>query len=110
SLHLPRPSPDHPVPSRTRSHSRAPRPHGPAMRKAEVTRSTNETQISVKLDLDGTARSTIATGVPFLDHMLEQVARHGSFDVEASAKGDLHIDGHHTVEDVGITLGQAFAK
>jgi len=80
------------------------------MRKAEVTRSTNETQISVKLDLDGTGRSTIATGVPFLDHMLEQVARHGSFDVEASAKGDLHIDAHHTVEDVGITFGQAFAK
>ena len=80
------------------------------MRKAEVTRNTNETQISVKLDLDGTGQSRIATGVPFLDHMLEQVARHGSFDVEASAKGDLQIDAHHTVEDVGITLGQAFAK
>ena len=80
------------------------------MRKAEVTRNTKETQISVKLDLDGTGKSTIATGVPFLDHMLEQVARHGAFDVEAIAKGDLHIDGHHTVEDVGITLGQAVAK
>src|SRR4026209_2181524 len=80
------------------------------MRKAEVTRNTNETKISVKLDLDGTGTSKIATGVPFLDHMLEQVARHGAFDVEATAKGDLHIDGHHTVEDVGITLGQAFAK
>jgi imidazoleglycerol-phosphate dehydratase len=81
-----------------------------AMRKAEVTRNTSETKISVKLDLDGEGKAKIATGVPFLDHMLEQVARHGAFDVEASANGDLHIDGHHTVEDVGITLGQAFAK
>lgn len=80
------------------------------MRKAEVTRNTNETKISIKLDLDGEGKAKIATGVPFLDHMLEQVARHGAFDVEASANGDLHIDGHHTVEDVGITLGQAFAK
>jgi len=80
------------------------------MRKAEVTRNTNETKISVKLDLDGTGKARIATGVPFLDHMLEQVARHGAFDVEATAQGDLHIDGHHTVEDVGITLGQAFAR
>jgi imidazoleglycerol-phosphate dehydratase len=80
------------------------------MRKAEVTRSTNETKISVKLNLDGEGTAKIATGVPFLDHMLEQVARHGAFDVEATAQGDLHIDGHHTVEDVGITLGQAFAK
>ena len=80
------------------------------MRKAEVTRSTKETRISVKLNLDGAGKAKIATGVPFLDHMLEQVARHGAFDVEATAQGDLHVDGHHTVEDVGITLGQAFAK
>ena len=80
------------------------------MRKAEVTRSTKETRISVKLNLDGAGKAKIATGVPFLDHMLEQVARHGAFDVEASAQGDLHVDGHHTVEDVGIALGQAFAK
>jgi imidazoleglycerol-phosphate dehydratase len=80
------------------------------MRKAEVSRNTNETKVSVKLDLDGTGKARIATGVPFLDHMLEQVARHGAFDIEATAQGDLHIDGHHTVEDVGITLGQAFAK
>ena len=80
------------------------------MRKAEVTRNTKETKIGVKLNLDGKGRSKIVTGVPFLDHMLEQVARHGVFDLEISAKGDLHIDGHHTVEDIGITLGQAFAK
>jgi imidazoleglycerol-phosphate dehydratase len=80
------------------------------MRKAEVSRNTNETRIAVKLDLDGTGQASIATGVPFLDHMLEQVARHGVFDLAISAKGDLHIDAHHTVEDVGIALGQAFAK
>jgi len=80
------------------------------MRKAETNRNTKETRIGVKLNLDGTGASTIATGVPFLDHMLEQVARHGIFDLDISAKGDLHIDAHHTVEDVGIALGQAFAK
>jgi len=79
-------------------------------RQAQVTRNTNETQISVSLNLDGSGKSTLATGVGFLDHMLDQVARHGVFDLEVNAKGDLHIDAHHTVEDVGITLGQAFAK
>ena len=80
------------------------------MRAAQVTRTTLETTISVKLDLDGSGRSQIATGVPFLDHMLEQVARHGVIDLDIEARGDLHIDAHHTVEDVGITLGQALAK
>jgi len=80
------------------------------MRKAEATRNTNETRIGVKLNLDGSGKSSIVTGVPFLDHMLEQVARHGVFDLEVSANGDLKIDAHHTVEDVGIALGQAFAK
>ncbi|MDB5812653.1 MAG: hisB [Betaproteobacteria bacterium] len=79
-------------------------------RQAKVMRNTKETQISVVLDLDGSGASTLASGVPFLDHMLEQVARHGVFDIEVEAKGDLHIDAHHTVEDIGITLGQAFAK
>ncbi|TAK91470.1 MAG: imidazoleglycerol-phosphate dehydratase HisB [Burkholderiaceae bacterium] len=80
------------------------------MRKAEVTRNTLETQISVKINLDGSGQQTLNTGVPFLDHMLDQVARHGMVDLAVEAKGDLHIDGHHTVEDIGITLGQAFAK
>ncbi len=79
-------------------------------RQAQVTRNTNETQISVTLNLDGSGKSQLATGVGFLDHMLDQIARHGVFDLEVSAKGDLHIDAHHTVEDIGITLGQAFAK
>lgn len=69
-----------------------------------------ETQIKVRLDLDGTGQSRLATGVPFLDHMLDQVARHGQIDLEVEAKGDLHIDAHHTVEDIGIALGQAMAK
>ena len=80
------------------------------MRQAEVVRNTLETQISVKLDLDGTGLSRPSTGIGFFDHMLDQVARHGMLDLEVIAKGDLHIDGHHTVEDVGITLGQAVAK
>ena len=80
------------------------------MRKAEVVRNTLETQISVKLDLDGVGTSVLATGIGFFDHMLDQVARHGMIDLEIAAKGDLHIDAHHTVEDVGITLGQAVAQ
>ncbi|MCB1957509.1 MAG: imidazoleglycerol-phosphate dehydratase HisB [Rhodocyclaceae bacterium] len=80
------------------------------MRQADITRETLETQIRVKLDLDGTGVSRLATGIGFFDHMLDQIARHGAFDLEVEAKGDLHIDGHHTVEDVGITIGQAFAR
>ena len=80
------------------------------MRKAKVTRNTLETRIQVGLDLDGDGQSRLSTGVGFLDHMLDQVARHGLVNLEVEAKGDLHIDAHHTVEDVGITLGQAFAK
>ena len=80
------------------------------MRSAEVTRNTLETQITARLNLDGTGKGTLDTGVPFFDHMLEQIARHGLIDLDIQAKGDLHIDAHHTVEDVGITLGQAFAK
>jgi len=78
------------------------------MRSAQVTRNTLETQINVKLDLDGTGKATLNTGLPFLEHMLDQVARHGMVDLDIAAKGDLHIDAHHTVEDIGITLGQAF--
>jgi len=80
------------------------------MREAQVTRNTLETQISVRLALDGMPNARVETGVPFLDHMLDQVARHGAFDLEITAKGDLHIDAHHTVEDVGITFGQALAR
>ncbi len=80
------------------------------MRTAHVTRNTLETQITVSLNLDGTGVSKLATGVPFLDHMLDQIARHGLIDLEIQAKGDLHIDAHHTVEDAGITFGQAFAQ
>jgi imidazoleglycerol-phosphate dehydratase len=80
------------------------------MRTAEVTRNTKETQIRVKVNLDGKGMAKLSTGVPFLEHMLDQVARHGMLDLEIEAKGDLHIDGHHTVEDIGITLGQAVAK
>jgi imidazoleglycerol-phosphate dehydratase len=79
-------------------------------RTALVCRNTNETQIRVAINLDGTGVQKLHTGVPFLDHMLDQIARHGLIDIEVEAVGDLHIDAHHTVEDVGITLGQAFAQ
>jgi imidazoleglycerol-phosphate dehydratase len=77
-------------------------------RSTKISRDTLETQISISLNLDGTGKSNFDTGIPFLEHMLEQVARHGSIDLDVSAKGDLHIDDHHSVEDIGITLGQAF--
>ena len=80
------------------------------MRKAQVTRNTLETKIGVELDLDGSGQSQLSTGIGFLDHMLDQVARHGMIDLDVKAEGDLHIDAHHTVEDVGITIGQAFFK
>lgn len=79
-------------------------------RRAEVTRNTKETQITLSVNLDGSGASRLNTGLPFLEHMLEQVARHGLIDIVLEAKGDLHIDAHHTVEDIGITLGQALAK
>lgn len=79
-------------------------------RRASVSRDTLETQISVELNVDGSGKSEFDTGVPFLEHMLDQIARHGMMDLTIHAKGDLHIDAHHTVEDIGITLGQAFAK
>lgn len=81
-----------------------------AERKARVERNTLETQITVDINLDGTGKSTFDTGVPFLEHMMEQIARHGMMDLDIVSKGDLHIDDHHTVEDVGITLGQAFKQ
>jgi len=80
------------------------------MRTAEISRNTLETQIRVQLDLDGAGKSQLATGVGFFDHMLDQIARHGMIDLVIEAKGDLHTDAHHTVEDVGITLGQALAQ
>ena len=79
-------------------------------RVAEVSRQTAETRIRVKINLDGTGQSRLSTGIGFFDHMLDQIARHGLIDLDIEADGDLHIDGHHTVEDVGITLGQAFNK
>ena len=79
-------------------------------RTAEVTRKTAETNIRVAVNLDGTGQSRLATGIGFLDHMIDQIARHGLIDLNIQCEGDLHIDGHHTVEDIGITLGQAFAK
>ena len=80
------------------------------MRSAEVVRNTLETQITVSINLDGTGVSQFSTGLGFLDHMIDQIARHGMMDISVNAKGDLHIDAHHTVEDIGITLGQAFAE
>jgi imidazoleglycerol-phosphate dehydratase len=79
-------------------------------RSAEVARNTLETQITVRIDLDGSGKAAFQTGLPFLDHMLDQVARHGLIDLDINAQGDLHIDAHHTAEDIGITLGQAFSK
>ena len=83
---------------------------GPGERAASVQRNTSETRIGVRVNLDGTGVAVLATGIGFFDHMLDQIARHGLIDLEIQAEGDLHIDGHHTVEDVGITLGQAFAR
>jgi len=80
------------------------------MRSAKVTRNTLETRITVELNLDGSGKVRLDTGLPFLEHMLDQIARHGLIDLDIDAKGDLHIDAHHTVEDIGITLGQAFAQ
>jgi imidazoleglycerol-phosphate dehydratase len=80
------------------------------MRSAKVTRNTLETKITVEINLDGTGKVKLDTGVPFLEHMLDQIARHGLIDLDINAKGDLHIDAHHTVEDIGITLGQAFTQ
>ena len=79
-------------------------------RSASVSRDTLETQISVSINLDGSGKSAFDTGIPFLEHMLEQIARHGAFDLDINCKGDLHIDDHHSVEDIGITLGQAFKQ
>ncbi len=80
------------------------------MRQAEISRNTLETQVRVRLNLDGTGQGHFASGVPFLDHMLDQIVRHGLIDLAVEASGDLHIDAHHTVEDIGITFGQALAK
>jgi len=85
-------------------------PNGLSIRSAEVMRRTAETDIRVRVVVDGSGRSTIATGIGFLDHMLDQVARHGLLDLDVEAKGDLHIDAHHTVEDIGITFGQALKQ
>ena len=80
------------------------------MRKAERSRTTKETSITLRRDVDGAGTSTVSTGLPFFDHMLDQLARHGGFDMTLDAKGDLHVDGHHTVEDTAIVIGEAFAE
>ena len=85
-------------------------PTAPAARTARVERNTRETRITVEVNLDGSGRAQLDTGIPFLDHMLDQVSRHGMVDLAVKAEGDLHIDAHHTVEDVGIVIGQAIAK
>ncbi len=85
-------------------------PMAPLARTAEISRNTAETKITVRVNLDGTGQAKLATGIGFFDHMLDQIARHGLIDLDIAVEGDLHIDGHHTVEDVGITLGQAVAK
>lgn len=82
----------------------------PSARRASVTRNTLETQISVTVDLDGSGKGSFTTGIPFLEHMLDQIARHGLIDIALEARGDLHIDAHHTVEDIGITIGSALAQ
>ena len=78
------------------------------MRKAEITRGTSETEVVIKINLDGTGKTSFSTGLPFLEHMLDQIGRHGMIDLDIKAKGDLHIDDQHTIEDIGITLGEAF--
>jgi len=98
------------VKSSKRTKSRSLRGKSASGRRAEVARNTKETRIAVSVNLDGSGVSRIDTGLPFLEHMLEQVARHGLIDIALEAKGDLHIDAHHTVEDIGITLGQAIAQ
>jgi imidazoleglycerol-phosphate dehydratase len=98
------------VKSSKRSKAGSRRGKSAAGRRAEVARNTRETQITVSVSLDGSGAARIDTGLPFLEHMLEQVARHGLIDIALEAKGDLHIDAHHTVEDIGITLGQAIAQ
>jgi len=98
------------VKSSKRTKSRSLRGKSASGRRAEVARNTKETRITVSVNLDGSGVSRIDTGLPFLEHMLEQVARHGLIDIALEAKGDLHIDAHHTVEDIGITLGQAIAQ
>ena len=80
------------------------------MREAKVNRGTSETEVNVELNLDGTGKTYLSTGLPFLEHMLDQIGRHGMIDLKVTAKGDLHIDDHHTIEDIGITLGEALNK